>query len=158
MFLGISRHNSAYLLGTWRRDTRTRGGYRWVVIENRHARFAETITIKDINDLKPGVEGTYVRFGDVPGIGDFEECADDRIPPMASRGCDDHGLAAATPDGNEDSSRSGDQLLGLPDDVLGLGVLDSSARPLGPGDEHSHHGSPSNTFKRPSPHVDDTDA
>ena len=58
---------------------------RFVVIENRSARFAENVTIKKIEDLLPGSEGTYVSFEDCAALGDEDVCDAEVVPAVAPR-------------------------------------------------------------------------
>jgi hypothetical protein len=82
IFLGMSTENSAWLLGTFRKDARTRGGLRFVVLESKSARFAQNILIDSLNRLRPDHKGFTVPDNEIEKwLGDLERPVSPVVPP-----------------------------------------------------------------------------
>ena len=62
IFLGYHEVNSTYLIGVWRSDNRTRAGHRFTVLEQKTAKFDESILVSNVDHLRPSSQGTYVPF------------------------------------------------------------------------------------------------
>ena len=62
MFLGVSDVNSSYLVGVFRKDSRCKNGYRFVVTESASCKFDESIIIRKIDDLLLWSKGTFVPY------------------------------------------------------------------------------------------------
>ena len=78
IFLGYAP-NSTYLVGVWRKDTRTTKGERFTVIENRAVKFNESSLISDVKDLKSPVYGPL--FKDPDTIPEAEEVPEPEVVP-----------------------------------------------------------------------------
>jgi hypothetical protein len=73
IMLGYARLSSAYLLGLWRKDDRCRSGERFVVVEQRDAKFCENVLISNVDDLKTSLK--FVNHASTAALGglSFEE-------------------------------------------------------------------------------------
>ena len=83
IFLGMAPESSAWLLGTFRKDTRTKGGLRFIVIESKSARFAPSVLVDSLDRLRPDNKGYYLPMNEIEKyLGDLERPSSPMVPPV----------------------------------------------------------------------------
>ncbi len=94
-------------MGLWREYDRTKTGLRFLITENRSVKFAEQITVSDINHLKPDSKGTYMQFPLSSQLGDYVDFPED-VGPAVEKTSPGSGPGAGAADSENDSSSESD--------------------------------------------------
>ena len=80
IFLGYAS-NSTYRVGVWRADRRAAAGIRFDVIENRTVKFDEDIIVANVDDIRPGKSGLFVKFPLQGGLRESVQLEAKRVVP-----------------------------------------------------------------------------